>query len=691
MTASGPAELTYQWEVSTPFNPTWVSINDDDIYSGATSTTLTLRKPPVSLSGNRCRCKVAGCDPLETIISAEASLTVSKADATVALGDLAQVYSGIPQATTVSTEPRGLVVDLLYNGSPAVPINAGSYNITALIREENYQGSATGTLVISKAGATVSLSNIEYTYVPLAPRAATVTTYPNGLSGISTKYIRNGTEVPVSEVINAGEYVMEVTLDNDNYVLVDAYGQVQAKQIGVLVIAKADQKIEVTVPAPQFVAYNSSFTMEATASSGLPVQFISSLPLENLKNVFTMTSGTGTGLIRCIQEGNENYKPAEEFVVNVEAEKADQVILWSNPGNIVYGTALETKQLNATVLGGATLSYAPDFNTILDAGTHELTVFVAETANYKASSGRVSIIVDKAPATISLDVLKHTYSGSAKAAVVTTSPSGLAGVSISYKQGGTLIFSPVAAGSYEVIATLAHKNFEATPVHNIMIIEKANATVTLSNLFQNYTGAPLVPDVATDPEGLAVVLTYDGNHILPTNAGSYSVVGTIIDPNYQGVANSTLVVGKATATVIFSELTHTYDERAKKALVSTSPGNLAGLKVIYFYRIGDDRKELLAVEVKNAGIYELEAVLENPNYQLTADGSSISAILEIRKATTAISLDVNDAVYDGSSKGGVAFVNSDGGLAEPLSIYYTGKTLGGVAYASEQAPTEAGL
>lgn len=105
------------------------------------------------------------------------------------------------------------------------------------------------------------------------------------------------------EVVNAGEYVVEVTLDNDNYVLVDALGQVLDKQVGMLVIAKADQEVDVTVHAPPFAVYNSSFTVEATASSGLPVHYLSRFPLANTGNVFTMTSGSGTGSIRFIQEG----------------------------------------------------------------------------------------------------------------------------------------------------------------------------------------------------------------------------------------------------------------------------------------------------------------------------------------------------------------------------------------------------
>lgn len=106
--ASGQGSLAYQWEVKTPYNPTWAAVTNDDVYSGATNGTLTLRKPPASLSGNKYRCKVAGCDPLQTTFSVEASLQVRKAGAIVSLSDLKYTYAPLtPRAATITTFPPG--------------------------------------------------------------------------------------------------------------------------------------------------------------------------------------------------------------------------------------------------------------------------------------------------------------------------------------------------------------------------------------------------------------------------------------------------------------------------------------------------------------------------------------------------------------------------------------------------------
>ena len=72
---------------------------------------------------------------------------------------------------------------------------------------------------------------------------------------------------------------------------------------------------------------------------------------------------------------------------------------------------------------------------------------------------------------------------------------------------------------------------------------QASATVALGNLNQLYTGSAINVTASTMPPGLKVNLTYNGSPLAPTNAGSYTVIGTISDPNYYGSATNTLVIG----------------------------------------------------------------------------------------------------------------------------------------------------
>ena len=80
-------------------------------------------------------------------------------------------------------------------------------------------------------------------------------------------------------------------------------------------------------------------------------------------------------------------------------------------------------------------------------------------------------------------------------------------------------------------------------------VSKATASVTLGSLNQTYTGSPVSATATTNPAGLTVNFTYNGSVTSPTAAGTYTVVGTINDPNYQGSATGTLTIAKATPIV----------------------------------------------------------------------------------------------------------------------------------------------
>ena len=82
----------------------------------------------------------------------------------------------------------------------------------------------------------------------------------------------------------------------------------------------------------------------------------------------------------------------------------------------------------------------------------------------------------------------------------------------------------------------------------------------MDNLTQTYDGNPKAATATTNPSSLTVNFTYNGSATAPTDAGSYSVVGTISDANYQGTASGTLTINPAgtVATPAFSLAAGTY-------------------------------------------------------------------------------------------------------------------------------------
>src|SRR5207253_3304283 len=79
--------------------------------------------------------------------SANGTLAVSKAVATVSLGDLSQTFDGAPKPVSATTTPAALAatVSFTYDGSATAPTNAGSYAIVATVNDTNYSGSTSGT------------------------------------------------------------------------------------------------------------------------------------------------------------------------------------------------------------------------------------------------------------------------------------------------------------------------------------------------------------------------------------------------------------------------------------------------------------------------------------------------------------------------------------------------------------------
>jgi M6 family metalloprotease-like protein/uncharacterized repeat protein (TIGR02543 family) len=122
--------------------------------SGATTTT-PVSSYPVTITANN----LSAANYTMTFVAG--TLDITKATATVSLGSLSQNYDGTAKSAAATTNPAGLTVTTAYNGATVFPVNVGSYSVNATISDSNYQGSASGTLVINDTTApTLSLSTL---------------------------------------------------------------------------------------------------------------------------------------------------------------------------------------------------------------------------------------------------------------------------------------------------------------------------------------------------------------------------------------------------------------------------------------------------------------------------------------------------------------------------------------------------
>lgn len=130
--------------------------------------------------------------------------------ATITLADLSPSYDGTPRPVTATTIPPGLPVSITYDGSPNVPTAAGSYAVSAVSADPKITGSASGTLVISKANTSIFLSNLNV-FADGGPKSPTVTTTP---AGIAVTVTYNGSTTKPNL---AGSYALIAAVSDPNY------------------------------------------------------------------------------------------------------------------------------------------------------------------------------------------------------------------------------------------------------------------------------------------------------------------------------------------------------------------------------------------------------------------------------------------------------------------------------------------
>lgn len=385
------------------------------------------------------------------------TLHVTKGAATVTLdaASLSRTYTGSAQAVTATTVPDGIPVTFTYNGSATAPTNAGTYSVVASAENDTLFGTVTGTLVIAKANASITLGSLNPTYTG-APLAATATTVPANLK-VDFTYAGSAT-VPMA----VNSYAVVGTINDTNH------------------------------------------------------------------------QGTASGTLR--------VAPAP---LTVKADDLSRVHGMANPTLTYTLVGLRGTDTPATAVTGVpVLSTSADVASAVGAYPIVLTVGTLTSTNYTLAPADGTLTVIKAPATVTLGALSHTYSGAPLAATASTTPDGLL-VQITYNGSAT---APTAAGSYAVVATIHHDRYQGTAT-GTLVIAKAKATITLGNLVQTYAGVPLGISATTQPAGLKVEFAYEGNPAMPAAAGLYKVLATVRDANYEGVLGGGFQIQPALLTV----------------------------------------------------------------------------------------------------------------------------------------------
>jgi hypothetical protein len=196
-------------------------------------------------------------------------------------------------------------------------------------------------------------------------------------------------------------------------------------------------------------------------------------------------------------------------------------------------TGSVTFEEGTTSLGMAPLvsGIASVATTPLAVGTETITAMYSGDANNPAARATLPVTIGQAPATLTLSGLSLTYDGSPQAIRVTTSPAGIAGVTVSYAQNGMPVARPTQAGSYAVTATLANPDYNATAATGTLVIAPATPLLTWASpasiVVGTALGASQLDAVATfNGQPLAGTLTYApaAGAVLPPGSGQVLTV-----------------------------------------------------------------------------------------------------------------------------------------------------------------------
>ncbi len=527
-------------------------------------------------------------------------VTVST-EAIIRFEDATTVWDGSSQSVTVKTYPPNISYDLTYNGSSIEPVEPGVYTVEAVITEPGYAGVATGTLTINKSQATINMVNTNIVYDGLS-QSILAATSPVGLT-LDIKY--NGSnDLPVY----TGTYLVEASIIDDYY---------EGEATAWLTIQKASAGISFSQTEVGYNGSGQGVIIETTPPElFITVTYNDSTDLPVDRGVYTV--------VATIED--MNYEGTA--TTNFEITEGLAVISLSDLNTEYDGTeknvSVETDPIGLTV----DLTYDGGTDIPVESGTYEVVATINDI-NYIGTTTQ-NLVINKAPAEITLNNLSHTFDETQKGVGVETMPDALTTI-ITYNG---LTEMPVNAGSYEVVVTIDESNYTGS-VTDTMLIDKAVANVSVTGLDKTYDGTEQTVNIVTTPNDLNTIVTYNGLETNPVDAGIYDVFVTIDELNYKGSETAEMEIRKAFASILISENNVVFDGSEKSANIVTEP---EGLPYLITYNGLSD------IPV-NAGDYFINVLITDENYQGEAEADLI-----IQKAEANIMLTCDNVTYDGNEK-----------------------------------------
>ena len=342
---------------------------------------------------------------------------------------------------------------------------------------------------------------------------------------------------------------------------------------------RADQTITFVDIADKLVN-SSTFDLNATASSGLPVSFTSLHPgVATVESNGTVTIvGAGVATMRATQDGNGSYNPAPSVEKTLTVTKVPQTITFNALSDASLNTGTYSLSGKATASSGLAVSYATSDASVASLSGTTLTLHQGGSVTITASQGGNDTYLAAADATQSLTIKDDRYLdqnitwtqtisgltiGASNVSMTANSIDADSGadtnLTISYASSNTAVATVVSGNSLQIVgagsATITASQAgnvstggrynAATSVTKSISVGKASQTIvtnagatSLPNLSKDNGDFPFVPAIkSVDANGA------DTNLTLAYSSSNTSVIAI------NGLNLQPLSVGTSTITV----------------------------------------------------------------------------------------------------------------------------------------------
>ncbi len=492
-------------------------------------------------------------DPAGVLLSFEASAPPQPQTPVITWPAPASIVYGTALSGAQLSASANVPGTFAYAPAAGTVLAAGSHTLSLVFSPDDpvaYTTAATRvTLAVGKQPLTVTANSAVRLYGAANP------VFSGSLAGVVNNDAITATFTCAATAASAaGSYPVTPLLSDPNgrlanYTVTSANGTLTVNPAPLTI--GADDKVKFAdQPNPTLtVTYQGFVNADSAASLDTPVAISTSA---------TTSSPAGTYPIVPSQAADANY--AITFVNGTLTIKpvTRPVITWPAPAGIIYGTALNSTQLNATADVPGTFTYTPALGTVLMAGDNQ-TLSVTFTPNdtevYTTATATVTLAVGKKPLTVTANSAARLY-GAANPAFNGT----LAGVVNDDSITASFNCAAAAAspaGSYAITPLLSDPNgrlvnYTVTAVNGTLTVNPAPLTIRaedktkmasqpnppLTATYQGFVNGNTAASLTT-PVSLTTTATAS------SPAGAYPIVPSgASSPNYA----ITLVTGTMTVT-----------------------------------------------------------------------------------------------------------------------------------------------